>query len=131
MSQIVSDMKKIYRLKGYDFMGYTFRTIGDLSYHHIHKQCDGGDKTLENGALLNKYNSHPYLHIIEGKDYEIYYCINAILKQITEQQHHPTKEQLKAIRELLLTFESEHMRDVNSKGKVLIKYSFIKERIDL
>lgn len=131
MSQIVKDMRSIYRLKHYDFMGYTFRNVNQLSYHHIHKACDGGEKSYDNGAILRQDTSHQYIHIIEDRDFDMFVYINRILKEINEQQAHPTKAQLLAIRNVLLQFEREHSSDRNSKGKLLIKERFIKERIDL
>ncbi len=131
MSQIICDMRSIYRLRHYDFMGYTFRNINDLSYHHIIKKSDGRLKTLENGALLVKDTAHPYLHIIEEKEYEMYVFINNILKAINTQQCHPTLEQLKEIRRVLLEFESIHIHDLNSAGQPIIKKKYLDRRIDL
>lgn len=131
VSQIIKDMRAVYRIKHYDFMGYTFRTVNDLSYHHIIKKSDGGPKTFDNGALLVKDTSHPYLHIIEDREYKLYTYINYILKEINNQQRPPTKEQLIAIREILLEFERKHERDTNSDGKLLIKQKYIDRRIDL
>lgn len=131
MSQIIRDMRGIYRLKHYDFMGYTFRNINELSFHHIKKKCDGGEKIIENGALLNEKTSHPYLHIIEDRDTDIYNYINKILKEITMQYAHPTKEQLIAIRRMLIRFEAEHCMELNAKDKPLIKTLYVERRIDL
>lgn len=131
MSQIIKDMRAIYRIKHYDFMGYTFRTVNDLSYHHIIKRCDGGPKTIENGALLVSDTSHPYLHIIEDREYDMYAFINDILRKINDQQSPPTKEQLIMIRNILLEFEAEHSKDVTSSGKLLIRRKYIDRRIDL
>jgi hypothetical protein len=112
-------------------MGYTYRTINDLSYHHIIKKCDGGPKTIENGALLVKDTSHPYLHIIEEREYDMYVYINAILKEINNQQRPPTKEQLIAMRDVLLEFERIHEYDRNSDGGQLIKQRYLTRRIKL
>ena len=131
MSQLVKDMRSIYRIKHYDFMGYTFRTVNDLSYHHIIKKCDGGPKTLDNGALLVTDTSHPYLHVIEEREFEIYLYINSILLEINNQRSEPIESQLKAIRAALLKFEKEHEYDRNSNGKLLIKQRYIDRRIKL
>lgn len=131
MSQLVKEMRDIYRIRHYDFMGYTFRTINDLSYHHIIKRCDGGPKTIDNGALLVKDTAHPYLHIIEERDYDMYVYISRILKSINTQHYSPSVSQLKAIRAVLLEFEREHCADVTSNGKYLIKQRYIDRRIDL
>ena len=72
--------------------------------------------------------SHEYLHIIEYKDLDMYLYINNILKQINDQQARPTKQQLLAIRDVLLQFEREHDTETNSKGRLLIKQRYIKNR---
>ena len=37
MKTITREMIKTYRIKkcGYDFMGYTYKNINDLSFHHL------------------------------------------------------------------------------------------------
>ena len=131
MSQLIKEMKDIYRIRHYDFMGYTFRNINDLSFHHIIKKCDGGPKTFENGALLVKDTSHPYLHIVEERDYDMYIQINKILKDINNQLKPPTREQLIEIRRILLAFEEIHLGELNAEGKPLIKQKYIDRRIEL
>ena len=131
MSTIVSEMRDLYRLRGYDFMGYTFNSVRDLSFHHITKACDGGQKDLSNGSLLNKNTSHPYLHIIECKELKMYLMINEILRQINLQQAPPTKNQLILIRDILLEFEDKYKNATNSAGKRLIRKPYTERRIEL
>lgn len=51
----------------------------DLTYHHIDKACDGGPKTIENGAILSS-NSQKWLHChIEMKDIDLYNLCNECL----------------------------------------------------
>lgn len=118
MRAITREMIYLYNLKDLCFMGYTLDK--DATYHHIVKKCDGGEETIENGAVLNPY-AHEYLHIIEYKDIETYIAINKILKIINSQKDRPNVEQLKIISTLLSMFESEHTKDKNSKGKTLIR----------
>lgn len=131
MKELTRAMAKEYRTRGNDWMGYTIQSINQLSYHHIQKKEDGGPFTWDNGALLRRDTAHEYLHIIEYKDLEIYDYINGILKQINTQGYKPTKEELIAIRDVLLSFEREHCSDRNSKGKILIKSKYIEGRRQL
>lgn len=44
MREITKEMIKLYNIKklGYDFMGYTFRNVNELSFHHLivpHRDC--------------------------------------------------------------------------------------------
>ena len=61
----------------------------DVTYHHIQKDCDGGKKTIENGALLMPI-AHQYLHLIENMEIEAYVRLNEIFKKVNEQRHEPT-----------------------------------------
>lgn len=131
MKGLTRAMAKEYRTRGNDWMGYTIQSINQLSYHHIQKKEDGGPFTWDNGALLRRDTAHEYLHIIEYKDLEIYDYINGILKQINTQGYQPTREELIAIRNVLLSFEREHCSDRNSKGKILIKSKYIEGRRQL
>lgn len=131
MKSVTRELINIYKPKGIDWMGYDIRTIHDLTYHHIQKKEDGGPFTLDNGALLHGDTSHEYLHIIETRDLDMYIYINKILKAINEQGYRPSREQLLLIRDVLLSFEREHDRDENSKGKLLIKTRYIKGRRDI
>ena len=128
MKEITREMIRVYKPKGIDWMGYDINSIRDLTYHHIQKKEHGGPFTLDNGALLRGDTSHEYLHIIEYKDLDMYLYINNILKQINDQRARPTKQQLLAIRDVLLQFEREHDTETNSKGKLLIKQRYIKNR---
>ena len=131
MKGLTRAMAKEYRTRGNDWMGYTIQSINQLSYHHIQKKEDGGPFTWDNGALLRRDTAHEYLHIIEYKDLEIYDYINGILKQINTQGYQPTREELIAIRNVLLSFEREHCSDRNSKGKILIKSKYIEGKRQL
>lgn len=105
-----------------DWMNYKL-VKKDLTYHHIVKREDGGKQEIDNGALLMPI-AHQYLHIIEYKDIKTYNAINKIFKFINEQQYEPTLDQRQIIEYLLRQFEEEHKADINSKGKLLIKYEY-------
>ena len=81
MREITKEMIKLYNIKklGYDFMGYTFRNINELSFHHLivpHRDCKreglGEGYLLWNGAILKQDTSHEYLHTIERIDREVF-----------------------------------------------------------
>lgn len=128
MKPIVAEMLKIYRVKPLDFMGYKVTRENPYTYHHIKKKCDGGQVTIENGAILT-LNAHEYLNIIEFKGANTYYALNEMFKIINRQGHAPTMEQYQIIDALLRMFEEEHRNDKNSKGKPLIKQKYLKREI--
>lgn len=139
MKPITREMIKIYNIKklGYDFMGYKINRMESLSFHHLiipKRECPkkgyGDGYFLWNGAILRQDTSHDYLHLIENIDREMFI---AITKEMIEEnrQGQITIENLKRIREILLSFESQYSDITNKKGKKLIKYKYKNERIDL
>ena len=133
MKEVTSYMYNNYGLKKMkcDFMGYTFKRKEDLSFHHlIIPNREGGAIAVWNGAILNGFTSHPYLHRIESRDEEIFYLItNEMIDQ--NIKGYLDIDNLKKIRDLLEYFEREHCSDVTSKGKRLIKEEYIRNRIKL
>lgn len=113
-----------YNLKNIDMMGYRFNK-NNASYHHlIIPKRYGGEESIENGAILNGRTSHPYLHIVEGINLDMFI---AITQEIIEQKAlgRLDKECLKRIDDILNQFEKEHSGKRTSKGKVLIKPEFV------
>lgn len=125
MREMLKEMLKIYTpLTNLDWMNYKL-IKSQITFHHIRKQCDGGKRKITNGALLMPH-SHEYLHIIEYKDIKTYEMINKLFKIINTQLHEPDLEQRNIIEYLLLEFEEKHKKDLNSKGKILIKDKYLR-----
>ena len=131
-------MIKLYDIKklGYDFMGYTFRNINELSFHHLivpHRDCKreglGEGYLLWNGAILKQDTSHEYLHTIERIDRKVFLQIT---KEMVDENNKRKIdiENLKRIRELLLYFEEKYKDIENKQGKKLIKQKYITQRIN-
>ena len=120
---------------GYDFMGYTFKSIDDLSFHHLvipRRLCNGmKDKgyNRENGAILNQFSSHPYLHLIEIYDRDMFLEITKYLVEENKMGRLGVGE-IKKIRGVLLDFEASYGRVKNSNGELIIKKEY-KKRIPL
>lgn len=130
MKNITRLMINMYNMKDIDFMGYVFNKSNASFHHLIIPNREGGLEVPENGAVLNGKTSHPYLHIIENKDEEIF---EKITSEMIDQniKGHIDLENLRYIRDMLEYFEKEHKYDKTSKGKRLIKREYIVGRIDL
>lgn len=113
---------------GYDFMGYTFDSKQELSYHHIQTKKLGGETTYENGAVLNRFTSHNYIHVIEDTDFKLFLEISQILRD-EHQCKAITKEHLVEIRRILEFFEKKYEHKCTSKGLLIIKEDFVRRRI--
>lgn len=131
MKEITREMIKTFKLNklGFDFMGYTFNNVKQLSYHHtIVSKSHGGGLTFQNGSILRQNTSHDYLHKIQATDEEIFYLITS---ELIDQniKGKLDVDNLRRIRDLLLYFEREHDHDYTKKGHLLIRREYITERI--
>lgn len=139
MKAVTKDMIHLYQIKklGYDFMGYTFVNINELSFHHLivpkqySKEAGIGDGyLLWNGAILKQETSHDYLHLIERIDRESFLKITNYMIQENKNGKIDI-DTLKRIREILLNFEYYYGDERNKDGKPIIKRKFIQNRIPI
>ena len=122
---VKQEMLKIYKpVSHLDWMNYKL-VKDEVSYHHIIKSCDGGKKSVENGALLMPI-AHQYLHLIENMEIETYARLNEMFRQINAQRSEPTPEQRAMVEYILQVFESVHRWDKGNKGKILIQKKYLK-----
>lgn len=124
-------MIKEYNLKklGYDFMGFRFRRISDLSFHHLiipHRDCKGieADGYVKwNGAILVQDTSHAYLHLIETVDRDRFeYITQRMVEMNVNGELDPYN--LERIEQALRVFEIENRGLENKKGKSLIRDAY-------
>lgn len=139
MKQITIDMIRDYRINElkYDFMGYVFEDLRELSFHHLivprrdcpHKRLGDGYYKW-NGAILVRDTAHDYLHLIEHYDEELF---NLLTAEMIDQnvQNRLNIANLKRIRNILLAFEQEYGDEIDTHGKRLIKQRYITNRIQL
>lgn len=132
MKEITKLMVREWNMKDRDWLGYKLQRGDMFTYHHnLIARRHKGTETIKNGAILCGKTSHPYLHIIESRDYDMFIYLTIILAKINEQGCMPNKQQLLAIDSVLRMFEREHDRDRTSKGKILIKEEYIRDRYEL
>ena len=110
-----------------DWMGYALHKGNRPTYHHIVKRAYGGERILENGAVLGR-RSHEYLHRIEIYEVCLYSYINDVLKSINSQMHKPTINQLLDINRLLVEFEEEYQDKHSKKDKPIVEKEDVKTR---
>lgn len=128
MKEITITMINLFKVEEVDFMGYSINK-STLSYHHlIVPRRLGGPETIDNGAILNRLTSHPYLHIIENRDPEIFFLVTS--EMVDENiKRKIDLENLRKINDLLNTFEREFCSSLTRKGKPLIKEEYTKRLI--
>ena len=128
MKEITELMINEFKLNDIDFMGYNF-TLKNASFHHlIIPRRFGGKETIENGAILNRNTSHPYLHLIEQIDEKAFNYITSEMIDMNIKRYLDI-DNLRRINDVLSEFEEQHKNDTTSKGKRLIKKEFIERAI--
>ncbi len=133
MREVTKIMIKKYALMKlkYDFMGYEFERTNELSFHHLiipRKECnhrEGKGFEIWNGAILNQNNAHEYLHKIQCYDDDRFQAIT--LEMIDENlKGHLDIENLKAINDVLESFEKEYLGVRTKNGNEIIKEEYLK-----
>lgn len=134
--QMINDFK-LKKLK-YDFAGYTFDRTNQLSFHHLiipKRECKrlhipSEGYIYQNGAILRQNTSHDYLHTIENYDYDRFLAITSELidENILGEL---SIENLRRIRDILISFEREYSNKRTKNGNLIIKESYVKDRIKL
>lgn len=134
MKQVTKQMIRDYRIKkvGFDFMGYSLQKNDIYTFHHLivpHRKCKeqglGEGYLTWNGAILCGKTSHPYLHLIEAKDYEMFLAISS--EMIDENiKGYLDIQNIRYIDDCLKSFEREHCSDRGNKGKLLIKEEYLR-----
>ncbi len=99
----------------YDFMGYEFRRMSDLSFHHLiiprsvspFLDLDRGYYEW-NGVILVQKSSHEFLHIIERFDLDRFYAITS--EMLDEKlKGNISMDNIKKINDVLNSFEKEYI----------------------
>ena len=136
MKPITREMIKKYGIKDFDFMGYDIKRKESLSFHHLivpHRHCKqqglGEGYVMWNGAILVQDTSHDYLHTIETIDYDVFSALTSEMIDMNIKGR-LDKDNLRYIKDILLSFEQEHDHDRNKKGKLLIKREYVHNRFN-
>ena len=136
MKPITREMIKIYGIKDFDFMGYDIKRKESLSFHHLivpHRHCKqqglGEGYVMWNGAILVQDTSHDYLHTIETIDYDVFCDLTSEMIDMNIKGY-LDKDNLRYIKDILLSFEREHDCDRNKKGRLLIKREYTHNRFN-
>lgn len=128
MKQVTKLMINDYKIKklGYDFMGYSLQKNDIYTFHHlIIPNRDHGVMERWNGAILCGETSHPYLHLIESKDLDMFSYITSEMIDMNIKGYLDI-DNIKRIYQVLEQFEREHENDRTKKGKYLIKDEYKK-----
>lgn len=123
MRRVTRLMIREYKIKelGYDFMGYALQKGDIYTFHHLMvPNRNGGPYEKWNGSILCGKTSHPYLHVIEEKDYDMFCSITSEMIDMN-MRGCLSEYNLRKIDDVLCQFEREHCSDRTLTGKILIR----------
>lgn len=132
MKEVTKLMINEFKIKqlGYDFMGYTLQKNDIYTFHHlIIPNRNGGPYERWNGAILCGNTAHPYLHLIERVDYDMFGCISSEMIDMNIKGYLDMSN-IRYINDILLQFEREHCSDRNKKGRLLIKEEYTRRLLN-
>lgn len=132
MKEVTKLMINEFKIKqlGYDFMGYTLQKNDIYTFHHlIIPNRNGGPYARWNGAILCGNTAHPYLHLIESVDYDMFSYISSEMIDINIKGY-IDMENIRNINDVLLQFEREHCGERNKKGRILIKEEYTRRLLN-
>ena len=132
MKRVTREMIQLYNLGelGCDFMGYVFDQKSQLTFHHlVVPKRMGGKMSIENGAILHGDTSHPYLHLIESKQRDVF---EYITREMMEMNAKGCLELINLIRihEAMREFEAIHGDERLSSGQKILTMAHPSKRID-
>lgn len=87
---LVSKMIEIYKPEVFDWMSYTITKKNILTFHHIDEVRNGGENSINNGALLTK-KAHRVFNILCDRNYLIYEEWNELFKEINKSLQPPSE----------------------------------------
>lgn len=120
LKQVAKDIMLDCDVKDVDFMGYKKKKNDKFTFHHLIVPARyGGPYEYWNGVLLCGKTSHPYLHVIENVDIDVFNYITSLMIE----EKNLSRIDLDILREIDKTLKKfEHKYETarfNNKKRVL------------
>lgn len=91
---------QIFKPNGFDWMNFALSKNNPYTYHHIIKKCDGGEKSVDNGAILTK-KAHTFLNKLEKVCPDAYNDLQEVFRKINGSKTPPNDEIIDEIDNIL------------------------------
>lgn len=121
MDNILKELIKIYDTQEIDWMLDKTSKKNPFTYHHIKEDRNGGERTLENGAILTT-KSHAFLNYLERTNKPYYKKFNELFQMLNDSKMPPNEEYYNAIRSILNelnTIEEDNKETTKRKKKTI------------
>ena len=100
MKRVLRIMIDIFQPEGIDWMNFGLSRDNPYTYHHIVERSKGGDKSIDNGAILTR-KAHTFLHTLEKVCPDAYNDLQNVFFKINDSKEPVLDEFIKEIDEIL------------------------------
>ena len=100
MKRVLRIMIDIFQPEGIDWMNFALTRNNPYTYHHIVEKSKGGDKSIDNGAILTR-KAHTFLHMLENICPEAYEDLQNVFVKINATKRPVTQEIVNEIDHIL------------------------------
>ncbi len=100
MKKVLRILVDIFEPNGVDWMNFKLSRDNPYTYHHIVKKSNGGDKSIDNGAILTR-RAHSFLHMLEKSCPDAYNDLQNVFMKINGSKNPPTEEIIREVDEIL------------------------------
>ena len=109
-------MGYIYNPSGFDWMNFKLTDKNPYTFHHIVEKRNGGDKSIENGAILTNY-AHQLLNVFDYFCPEAYNDLQNVFTRINTSGEPPTNDIVKEVDQILykalMTDEYKYKKEIS------------------
>lgn len=116
MKRVLRIMIDIFQPDGIDWMNFGLSRDNPFTYHHIVERSKGGDKSIDNGAILTR-RAHTFLHTLEKVCPDAYNDLQRVFFKINDSKKPVLDEYVREIDEILykvlISHEYEFIEDTD------------------
>ena len=114
MKRVLRIMVDIFQPEGIDWMNFGLSRDNPYTYHHIVERSKGGDKSIDNGAILTR-KAHNFLHTLEKVCPDAYNDLQNVFTKINESKKPVLDEYIREIDEILYKVLVSHEYEFTSE----------------
>lgn len=100
MKRVLRIMVDIFQPEGIDWMNFAISRDNPYTYHHIIERSKGGDKSIDNGAILTR-KAHTLLHVLEKVCPDAYNDLQNVFLKINDSKKPILDDYIREIDEIL------------------------------
>jgi len=100
MKRVLRIMIDIFQPEGIDWMNFALSKNNPYTFHHIVEKSKGGDKSIDNGAILTR-KAHTFLHMLEKSCPDAYQNLQNVFVKINETKRPVTEDIINEIDDIL------------------------------